>query len=138
MSQDKRVNVLMTRSDDTFIPLDGRVSFANDIQTDLFLSIHGNSAKASVSGTETYYNRPESIAFANVIHKNVVAAAGFPDRKVREADFRVITKTTMPAVLVEVGYLSNKNDESAMYKEAFQDKVAASIVAAIKEYLNLK
>ncbi|WP_173184672.1 N-acetylmuramoyl-L-alanine amidase family protein [Paenibacillus alginolyticus] len=136
--QDKRVNVLMTRSDDTFIPLDGRVSFANDIQSDLFLSIHGNSAKAAVSGTETYYNRPESIAFANVIHKNVVAAAGFPDRKVRQADFRVITKTTMPAVLVEVGYLSNKNDESAMYKEAFQDKVAVSIVAAIKEYLNLK
>ncbi|KRF10731.1 hypothetical protein ASG93_17510 [Paenibacillus sp. Soil787] len=136
--QDKRVNVLMTRSDDTFIPLDGRVSFANDIQTDLFLSIHGNSANATVSGTETYYNRPESLAFANVIHKNVVAAAGLPDRKVRQADFRVITKTTMPAVLVEVGYLSNKNDESAMFKEAFQDKVAASIVAAFKEYLNLK
>ncbi|WP_175532284.1 N-acetylmuramoyl-L-alanine amidase family protein [Paenibacillus sp. yr247] len=136
--QDKRIAVLMTRSDDTFIPLDDRVSFANNNLADLFLSIHGNSAKATISGTETYYNRPESMAFANVIHKNVVAAAGFADRKVRQADFRVITKTTMPAVLVEVGYLSNKNDESAMYKEAFQDKVAASIAAAIKEYLNLK
>jgi N-acetylmuramoyl-L-alanine amidase len=136
--QDKRLNVLMTRSDDTFIPLDDRVSFANNIQTDLFLSIHGNSAKATVSGTETYYSRPESIAFANLIHKNVVAATGFTDRKVRQADFRVITKTTMPAVLVEVGYLSNKNDESAMFMEAFQDKIAASIAAAFKEYLNLK
>lgn len=136
--QDKRLNVLMTRSDDTFIPLDDRVSFANNIQSDLFLSIHGNSAKATVSGTETYYNRPESAAFANVIHKYAVPAIGFPDRKVREADFRVITKTTMPAVLLEVGYLSNKNDETAMYKDAFQDKLAAALVAAIKEYLNLK
>ncbi|WP_161412057.1 N-acetylmuramoyl-L-alanine amidase family protein [Paenibacillus silvestris] len=136
--QDKRLNVLMTRSDDTFIPLDDRVSFANNIQSDLFLSIHGNSAKASVSGTETYYNRPESAAFANVIHKYAVPAIGFPDRKVREADFRVITKTTMPAVLLEVGYLSNKNDETAMYKDAFQDKLAAALVTAIKEYLNLK
>ncbi|WP_274468167.1 MULTISPECIES: N-acetylmuramoyl-L-alanine amidase family protein [unclassified Paenibacillus] len=138
LSQDKRLNVLMTRSDDTFIPLDDRVSFANDIQSDLFLSIHGNSAKATVSGTETYYNRPESLNFANIIHKHAVAATGFPDRKVREADFRVITKTTMPAVLLEVGYLSNKNDETAMYKDAFQDKLASALVAAIKEYLSLK
>ncbi|OAS14000.1 N-acetylmuramoyl-L-alanine amidase family protein [Paenibacillus oryzisoli] len=138
LAKDKRMHVLMTRSDDTFIPLDDRVSFANDISADLFLSIHGNSAKATVSGTETYYNRPESLDFANVIHKYAVPATGFADRKVRQADFRVITKTSMPAVLLEVGYLSNKNDESAMYKEAFQDKLAASLVAAIKEYLNLK
>ncbi|MBD0380517.1 N-acetylmuramoyl-L-alanine amidase [Paenibacillus sp. WST5] len=138
LSQDKRVTVLMTRSDDTFVELDGRVAFANDNQVDLFLSIHGNSAKASVSGTETYYNKPESLTLANIVHKHVVAATGFPDRKVREADFRVIKKTTMPAVLVEVGYLSNKNDEAAMYKEAFQDQVAAALVTAIKEYLNLK
>ncbi|MEW9698914.1 N-acetylmuramoyl-L-alanine amidase [Paenibacillus sp. SI8] len=138
LSQDKRVEVLMTRSDDTFVELDDRVAYANEKQVDLFLSIHGNSAKASVSGTETYYNRPESLSFANVIHKYVVPATGFTDRKVRAADFRVIKKTTMPAVLVEVGYLSNKNDEAAMYNEAFQDKVAASFVTAIKEYLNLK
>ncbi|UKS30534.1 N-acetylmuramoyl-L-alanine amidase family protein [Paenibacillus sp. HWE-109] len=138
LAQDKRVVVMMTRADDTFIPLDDRVSFANNNMVDLFLSIHGNSAKATVSGTETYYNRPESIDFANVVHEKVVAATGFPDRKVRQADYRVITKTTMPAVLVEVGYLSNKNDETAMYKEAFQDKVAASIAAAIKQYLGLK
>ncbi|WP_235549899.1 N-acetylmuramoyl-L-alanine amidase family protein [Paenibacillus sp. Soil766] len=138
LAKDKRLHVLMTRSDDTFIPLDDRVSFANDISADLFLSIHGNSAKATVSGTETYYNRPESLDFANVIHKYAVPATGFADRKVRQADFRVITKTSMPAVLLEVGYLSNKNDESAMYKEPFQDKLAASLVAAIKEYLDLK
>lgn len=138
LAKDKRIHVLMTRTDDTFIPLDDRVSYANDISADLFLSIHGNSAKATVSGTETYYNRPESLDFANAIHKYAVPATGFADRKVREADFRVITKTTMPAVLLEVGYLSNKNDESAMFKEAFQDKLAASLVAAIKEYLNLK
>ncbi|WNR42366.1 N-acetylmuramoyl-L-alanine amidase family protein [Paenibacillus roseipurpureus] len=138
LAKDKRIHVLMTRSDDTFIPLDGRVSFANDISADLFLSIHGNSAKATVSGTETYYNRPESLAFATVVHKFAIPATGFPDRKVREADFRVITKTSMPAVLLEVGYLSNKNDEAAMYKEEFQDKLAAALVSAIKEYLNLK
>ena len=139
LSKDSRVQVLMTRTDNTFVELDDRVKFANDAQVDLFLSIHGNKINnPSVSGVETYYNRPESLSFANVIHKYVVPATGFPSRGVREADFRVIKKTTMPAVLVEVGYLSNKDDEAAMYKDGFQTQVAASLAAAIKEYLNLK
>jgi N-acetylmuramoyl-L-alanine amidase len=138
LSQDKRLEVLMTRSDDTFVELDDRVTFANDSQVDLFLSIHGNKYGPKITGTETYYYRPESLDFAKMIHKHAVASTGFPDRGVRQADYRVINKTTMPAVLVEVGYLSNASDEAAMFKDAFQNQVAASLAAAIKEYLNLK
>jgi N-acetylmuramoyl-L-alanine amidase len=137
LSGDKRVEVLMTRNDDTFVELDDRAKFANEHQVDLFLSIHGNKYVPKISGVETYYNRTDSIALANLIHKNTVAATGFPDRNVRQADFRVITKTTMPAVLVEVGYLSNQSDEASMFKDAFQNQVAASLASAIKEYLNL-
>jgi N-acetylmuramoyl-L-alanine amidase len=138
LSQDKRIEVLMTRSDDTFVELDERVTFANDNQVDLFLSIHGNKYLPNITGVETYYNRSESLPLAKVIHKHTVESTGFPDRGVRQADFRVITKTTMPAVLVEVGYLSNKSDEASMFKDAFQNQVAASLAAAITEYLNLK
>jgi N-acetylmuramoyl-L-alanine amidase len=137
LSADKRIEVLMTRNDDTFIELDDRAKFANEKQVDLFLSIHGNKYVPKISGVETFYSRQESIPFANLIHKNTVTATGFPDRGVRQADFRVITKTTMPAVLVEVGYLSNQSDEASMFKDAFQNQVAASLAAAIKEYLNL-
>jgi N-acetylmuramoyl-L-alanine amidase len=138
LKKEPQIEALLTRSDDTFIPLDDRVSFANDAKADLFLSIHGNKYTASSTGTETYYNRDESLDFAKVVHKHVTAAAGLPDRGVRQADYRVIKYTTMPAVLVEVGYLSNKGDEQKMFDEAFQNQVAASIVAAIKEYLNIK
>ncbi|MCD1260296.1 N-acetylmuramoyl-L-alanine amidase [Paenibacillus athensensis] len=138
LAQDPRVEVLMTRSDDTFIELDDRVAFANENQADLFLSIHGNKYKPETAGVETYYDRPESLDFANLIHRNTVQATGFPDRKVRTADYRVIKYTTMPAVLVEVGYLSNVEEEKLMYTESFQNQVAASLVSAIKEYLNLK
>jgi N-acetylmuramoyl-L-alanine amidase len=138
LSGDKRIEALMTRSDDTFVELDDRVSFANNNQADLYLSIHGNKFKPEISGTETYYYSDQSLAFANLIHKNTLKATGFPDRNVRKADFRVIKYTTMPAVLVEVGYLSNKADEASMYNEAFQDQVAASLASAIKEYLNIK
>jgi N-acetylmuramoyl-L-alanine amidase len=139
LSKDNRIEVLMTRTEDIFVELDDRVKFAEDAQVDLFLSIHGNKInKASVSGVETYYNRPESLSFANAIHNHVVPATGFSDRGVRVADYRVIKKTTMPAVLVEVGYLSNKGNEASMYKDAFQSQVAVSLATAIKEYLNLK
>ncbi|MNH99681.1 N-acetylmuramoyl-L-alanine amidase AmiC precursor [compost metagenome] len=140
LSLDKRIDVLMTRSDDTFLELDERVAFANNQGADLFLSIHGNKfePKPSVNGVETYYSRDDSISFAKIIHKHTLQSTGFEDRNVRQSDFRVIAKTTMPAVLLEVGYLSNKSNEAAMYQEQFQDRLAASLAAAIKEYLDIK
>lgn len=138
LKKESQVEVLMTRTDDTFVALDDRVAFANNQDADLFLSIHGNKYTASSTGTETYYYRDESLDFANVIHKYAVKGTGFPDRGIRKEPFRVIKGTTMPAVLVEVGYLSNKNDEQQMYDDAFQYQVAASLVAAIKEYLNIQ
>ncbi|UJF36119.1 N-acetylmuramoyl-L-alanine amidase family protein [Paenibacillus hexagrammi] len=139
LAKDEQIEVIETRSTDVFVELDDRVAIANNIQADLFLSIHGNKhTKPTISGTETYYYNPQSLDFANTVHKHIIPAAGLPDRDVRIGDFRVIHKTTMPAVLVEVGYLSNKTDEAAMYTEAFQNQVAASLVSAIEEYLNIK
>ncbi|KIL40054.1 hypothetical protein SD70_16105 [Gordoniibacillus kamchatkensis] len=132
------IEVQMTRSDDTFVELDDRVAFANTRNADLFLSIHGNKYTASSTGTETYYYRDESLDFAKTIHKHLVPATGFADRGVRQEPFRVVKGTTMPGILVEVGYLSNKNDEKKMFDEAFQNQVAASLVAGIKDYLNIQ
>ena len=139
LAEDPRIEPIMTRSDDTFVELNGRVAIANDNQADLFLAIHGNKLKdkPAVRGVETYYFREESAEFAKLVHKHVVEATGFPNRNVRKEDFRVIHYTTMPAVLVEMGYLSNKTDEAALYTESFQDQVAASLVSAIREYLNI-
>ncbi|MEF3308156.1 N-acetylmuramoyl-L-alanine amidase [Paenibacillus sp. GYB004] len=131
------IKTIMTRKDDTYPTLQERVDLANSEKVDLFVSIHGNSFKPSISGTETYYSRPDSLAFANIMHRHVIAAAGLPDRSVRKSDFKVIRETTMPAVLLEIGYLSNENDEAQMYSQQFQDKVAEAIVAGIKEQLQI-
>lgn len=138
LEKESKLQVLYTRTNDTFVELNDRVSFANDNGADVFLSIHGNSFTSKSNGTETYYWRPESLDFANVIHKYALEATGFLDRKVQKNDYRVIKGTTMPAVLLEVGFLSNKEEADIMYQEGFQNKVADSLVKAIKEYLNLK
>lgn len=138
LKQENMVDVVLTRSDDTFLELKERAGMANNLKADLFISVHANSGSSSAaSGSETYYQRAASKALANVMHKYLVQATGLSDRGVRYGNFHVIRETTMPAVLLEVGYLSNKGDESLLFSEDLQNKVAAGIVAGIKEYLKL-
>lgn len=127
----------MTRTDDSYISLNERAQFANDINADLFISIHGNTYEKPISGTETYYWNENSYEFAQVMHKFTVQGTGLPDRDVRKVAYRVLTNTEMPAALLEIGYLSNPEDEQKMLTESFQDEVAESIVQGIKSYLGL-
>ncbi|MGG6312004.1 N-acetylmuramoyl-L-alanine amidase [Paenibacillus macerans] len=139
LKQETNIDFVLTRTTDVTMSLQDRVKVANDIHADLFVSIHGNSIDppSNPSGSETYYSRDESIPLANVMHRHLVEATGFKDRSVRKSSLHVTRETKMPAVLLEVGYLSNKNDESAMYTEELQQRVAEGIVAGIKEYLGL-
>lgn len=138
LQKEPQITPLLTRSDDTFIPLDDRAEFANDRNANLFVSIHGNSYLSTTTGTETYYYKEDSVTFAGIMHKHLVKATGLADRGVRQQPFRVVKMTDMPAVLLEVGYLSNENDTALMFDENFQNKVAEAIVAGIKEQLNLQ
>lgn len=139
LKQEPNIDVIMTRSDDTFIALDDRAKIANNAGADVFLSIHGNKANASSAvGTETYYaDAARSKSLSDTIQKHVQAATGFRDRGSKQANFVVIRKTTMPGALVEVGFLSNKEEEALMMQEDFQQKVALAIVAGLKEYLGV-
>ncbi len=137
LKKESGVDVILTRNDDTFVTLTDRAKIANDLGADVFISIHANSAAASASGTETYYYKKQDKALASIIHKHLVSATGFKDRKVKEGSLSVLRNTKMPAALLEIGFLSNKAEEAAMFKEDFQNKVAQGIVDGIKEYLNL-
>lgn len=139
LKKENKIDFVLTRSDDTFLELKERAAIANNLNADLFISVHANSSSSSsASGTETYYQRESSKALANVMHKHLVQATGLTDRGVRYGNFHVIRETKMPAVLLEVGYLSNKKDEELLFTEALQNKVAAAIVSGIKEYLAIQ
>ncbi|SDC42220.1 N-acetylmuramoyl-L-alanine amidase [Paenibacillus sp. UNCCL117] len=139
LEKEKKIQVRMTRGDDTFLELAERVALANQADADLFVSIHANSAdKETIRGTETYYYTDQSVDFAKTMHAALLQGTGFPDRKVKKSAFHVIRNTTMPSVLLEIGFMSNRAEESQMFQEAFQDQVAASIVAGIKTQLNLE
>jgi|CeladaMinimDraft_18_1061708.scaffolds.fasta_scaffold01657_3 N-acetylmuramoyl-L-alanine amidase len=135
LEEDSEITPYMTRSDDAYIGLYERAGIANELGADLFVSIHANRFESWVSGVETYYNRADSLRLAEVLHKHMLKATGLPDRGVRKANFVVIRETTMPAVLLESGYLSNQKDAKLLFTESVQDRIAAEIVAGIKEYL---
>lgn len=135
MSKEPELQPYMTRTDDTFVELEDRAAFANDLEADLFISIHGNTFTSAISGTETYYYSNESIEFAKTIHKWMVEATGLTDRGLRKAPFKVLRLSEMPSALLELGYLSSKSDEDRLLDGTYQDKIAAAIVAASKEYL---
>lgn len=138
--QEPEIEVVMTRETDVYPTRSERVKLANDLNADVFVSIHGNSVLSSpqTTGTETfYYQRASSKELANIVHKHLVKALGLKDRGVKNGSLQVIRETKMPAVLLEVGFLSNKSEEEAMMSESVQAKAAQAIVDGIKEYLKL-
>ncbi|WP_342556047.1 N-acetylmuramoyl-L-alanine amidase family protein [Paenibacillus sp. FSL R7-0652] len=137
--QEPDIEVVMTRETDVYPTRPERVQLANTLNADVFVSIHGNSVKASPqsSGTETYYyKRSSSKQLADIVHKHLIEALGFKDRKVKNGNLEVLRNTTMPAVLLEIGFLSNPDEEQAMFSESVQNKAAQAIVDGIKEFLN--
>ena len=131
------IQVKLTRGNDYFISLQGRTSMANRIDADLFVSIHANSAgrsKPHVSGLETYYFQ-SGRNLASVIHRNVLRRVNVNDRKVRKARFYVLRKSAMPAVLVETGFLTGREDAAKLRNPSYQKQMAQGIASGIIEYI---
>jgi N-acetylmuramoyl-L-alanine amidase len=127
---------ILTRKDDSYMTTDDRVAMANREVVDLFISLHANSfTNKNTRGTETFYYNNNSMLLATILHEHILQATGFIDRNVRRMDYKVIKETTMPAVLLEIGYMSNATEELIMMSEQMQEKVAASIANGIKQYM---
>ncbi|MGG0794167.1 N-acetylmuramoyl-L-alanine amidase family protein [Brevibacillus laterosporus] len=134
LKQHKEFQVVATRSTDTYLTLKERTDIANEIDADVFISVHANSFKPETRGTETYYYNQNSLDLARVVHKHLLAATQFPDRKVKQNNFYVVKNTKMPAVLTETGFLTNQIENTQLMSPQFQDKVAKSLADAIFEY----
>ncbi|MNJ59194.1 Sporulation-specific N-acetylmuramoyl-L-alanine amidase [compost metagenome] len=135
--KESKIDLVLTRDSDTYPTLQERAKLANDLNADIFISIHANAGSATATGVETYYTRSESLSLANVMHKHLVSSSGLTDRKVRTKNLHVTRETKMPAVLLEFGYLSNKSDDALLATEEFRNRVAEGVAQGIKEYLGL-
>lgn len=121
--------------------LKARTDLANGRPAEIFVSIHQNSASSSLaSGTETYVKvaAPETTQLlAAGIQRALVACLALPDRGVRERSFYVVRNTTMPAVLVEGGFLSSATDVAMLASPDFRQRMAEAIGGAVYQYAGL-
>ena len=129
--------VAMTRSDDTFIPLWERAALANALNADLFVSIHNNSASdPAARGTETYYlpKQPNNLWLAQAVQQELVRTLGRRDRGVKSNNFWVLRDAEVPAILVEVSFLSNPEERALLADPEYRRKAAEAIARGIIQY----
>ena len=158
-------NVVLTRSRDTFVDLPARPALANRRGADLFVSLHFNAtpaAKNDVEGPQTYCITPvgasstdaqgeganfgataanrveqQSLLLAYQVQKSLVRNLGAKDRGVRRARYAVLRDATMPAILVEGGYMTHPAESKKIYNAAYRRQMAQAIVIGILTYQRL-
>ncbi|EDX84511.1 N-acetylmuramoyl-L-alanine amidase domain protein [Synechococcus sp. PCC 7335] len=138
--QEKGINVVMTRSDDREIDLQPRVNLAERTNADIFVSIHSNAISLSrpeVNGLETYYYS-SGLRLAQTIHNSVLQRTNLRDRGVRRARFYVLVNTSMPAVLVETGFVTGREDAARFRDPQAVNEIADGITAGVLQYLNVR
>lgn len=183
---DPDIRVIYTRDDDVFIPLDERVEFANQMNADLFISIHCNAVEdqSFVTGTETYvmglHSSEENLEVAKRENESILLESNFEqyyedfdpfsveghillsaiqssyldrsihaaervqqqiaqrtplvDRGVRQAGFLLLRKATMPSILIESAFLSNRHDEDYLLSNKGQKEISRAIALGVIQY----
>lgn len=126
---------VLTRRSDYFISLPQRVSTGNSYRNAIFVSIHYNYTwKQDVSGLETFYSNDESQRLAQCVQNCLIQRTRTIDRSAKYARFYVIRNSTLPAILVEGGFVSNAEERSRMKSAWFRETIAQGIVDGIQRY----
>ena len=154
-------NVVLTRTSDTFIPLENRPAIARNAAADLFVSLHFNSseeAKTVVRGVEVYCCTPagttsfnsngegdtrwvtgnrnddRNVLLAYLMQKSYVKNLQVEDRGVKRARYRVLRDATMPAILIEGGFMSNPAEGKKIFDPAYRRQMARAVVDGVLAY----
>ena len=131
------VQVVMTRNAEVDVDLQPRVDIAERANATIFVSVHANAISMSrpeVNGIETYYFS-SGLDLARVIHSNLLQSTGSRDRGVRRARFFVLRRTSMPSVLLELGFVTGREDAPRLATAEHRRVLADAIARGILQYL---
>lgn len=138
-ASEEDIKVYYTRTDDSNPSYANRVGLANKSNADLFISVHNNSYKSSsaISGTEVMYSESfegdfSSKRFAEICMEELTDALGSRDRGILEGDsIYIINNSEVPVALIEVGFMTNREELKLLNSEEYQEKTAEAIYKAI-------
>ncbi|WP_298832065.1 N-acetylmuramoyl-L-alanine amidase [uncultured Planococcus sp.] len=130
-------SVFFSHQNDVDVPLHERTALANRLKVDLFVSIHANAmgnSFNSANGLETFtYSRPQAVTreLAVKVQSSLLLVTGRKDRGVKQGDFAVLRDTHMPAILVECGFMTHKQEVELLKSAAYRKRCALGICFGI-------
>lgn len=136
--QQQGFQVILTRTGDYDLGLEPRVQMAERANATVFVSIHANAISMSrpeVNGLETFYASAEGRVLASAIQQRILNSIPMTNRGVKQANFYVIRRTSMPAALVETGFVTGAEDAPRLADPGFRSQMATAIVQGILDYL---
>ncbi len=143
--KEKGYQVIMSRETDIYVAKEARVAEANRSGADIFISIHQNATEegAGVNGMEVWYTQDsdghDSKRLAQLIRQQTLKSTEATERELRsDADFYVTKNTSMPACLIETGFLSNAEERRKLNLAEYQQQIADGIVQGIAYYFHPK
>jgi N-acetylmuramoyl-L-alanine amidase len=140
-------HVVMTRNTDNFLSLGKRVEIAKQSNANIFVSVHYNSSRSpKAKGIEVFFcdkkgdktRATASRKLADSILGRLIRRTSAVSRGVKRGNFYVIRETSMPAVLVEGGFISNPQERSLLKSRNYQEKVAQGIADGIDQYFKAR
>lgn len=146
--EDEGVRVVMTResdrmhypSDDTKEDLRARASLAAEIDARLFVSIHADQFDETVHGSKVFYSElnpyvEESERLAHLVLEELTGHIQSKSLGVHGEDYIVLRENKVPAILIETGFVSHKQEEEKLINPEYQDKAGDGIAQGILRYL---
>lgn len=130
-------NVVITRTGDYFVSLNERIRISEAYNTHAFVSLHYNAFPIiSVNGVSTYYANETSRRLAQEVQSSLASTVSLHNRGVMQANYRVIHRNSSPAILMELGFITNPGDLAVIQTSDYQNKVAQAITNGLKSYFN--
>ncbi|SER73672.1 N-acetylmuramoyl-L-alanine amidase [Gracilibacillus ureilyticus] len=128
--------VKLTREDDRYISLLSRSTYSNTLHADVFLSLHYNSTPdyPDVSGAGTFYYNDRDQKLAELVQQAMITETEMEDRGVMQADLQVLRTNHRPGLLLELGFISNEQEEEHIQSEIFQKAMSRGIVTGLAQY----
>lgn len=156
--RDKLINrgikVSMTRTQDQYVTLWKRIALANTANSNLFVSIHTNAAKSkTVNGAEIFYygganksqnganykqNLSKSYRFAKLVQWHLSKDVKIKSRGVKSARYFVLKNARVPAILIEVGFITHAWEGNKLFTPSYRNEIAQAIVESILDYKGRK
>lgn len=138
--------VILTRSTDRTVAQEGstlgqeleaRVKLAESNHADMFISIHSNeNPDPSIAGAMTFYHSAKSPQLALDVQSELIKATGAVDKGTSPATFYVLRNTSMPGILVEMGFVSNAAEAGRLQNDSYQNSIAQGVIAGVIKYFN--